>query len=101
MTDFIYVLSYNTFGENPSEPQVQAFLGSHRDINTWYRPFFGTFIFKSPKLLRDLAPNFRQFFGNSACVLTYANPALMGGSLPQSVWDWINGDPPPVLTYGS
>ncbi len=101
MNESVYILSYNPFGENPSETQVQAFLRAHRAINTWYYPFLGTFIFKSNLTLVDLAPNFRQFFGNSACILTYANPALIGGSLPQSIWDWINGSSPPILTHGT
>ena len=101
MTEFVYVLSYNPFEASPSETQVQTFLRAHRAVTTWYYPFLGTFIFKSPLVLRDLAVNFRQFFGDSSCVLTYVTPALIGGSLPQTVWDWINDLSVPSLSNGS
>ncbi len=101
MTEFVYVLSYSPFVESPNESQIQVFLRSHRSVNTWYYPFLGTFIFKSPLALRDLAANFREFFGISHFVLTYANPVLIGGSLPQSIWDWINDANLPSLTHGT
>jgi hypothetical protein len=101
MNDFVYVLSYNPFGDNPNASQVEVFIQKHREIDTWYYPFLGTYIFKSSKLLADLAPGFRQFFGNSPCMLTYASPSLIGGSLPQAVWDWINASAVPSLSDGN
>jgi hypothetical protein len=97
MTEFVYVLSYNPFSESLTEDQINIFIKSSRDINTWYYPFIGTYIFKSNKALVDLAPIFRQFFAPSPCILTYAGTHLIGGSLPQTVWDWINDVPLPRL----
>lgn len=97
MPEFVYVLSYYGWSVSPTDSQVRMFVQSHRDIETWYYPFVGTFIFKSRRKLFDLAVEFRQFFGGSPCLLTYANSSLMGGSLPQEVWDWINNAPAPTL----
>lgn len=97
MTEFLYVLSFNPFNENPNSSQVDIFVRSHRDVSSWYYPFLGTYFFKSSKALVELSPAFRQFFGNTQFALTYATPQLVGGTLPQNVWDWMFNVSTPAL----
>ncbi len=97
MPEFLYVLSFSPFSENPNSSQVDIFVRSHRDVSTWYYPFLGTYFFKSTKSLLELSPAFRQFFGSSQFALTYATPKLVGGMLPQNVWEWMNNISTPTL----
>lgn len=97
MSEFLYVLSFNPFGDNPNPSQVDIFVRSHRDISTWYFPYLGTYMFKSARPLVELSPAFRQFFGNAQFSLTFASPQLVGGTLPQNVWDWMNNVSVPAL----
>jgi hypothetical protein len=97
MPEFVYVLSYYGWSVGPTDSQVRIFVQSHRDIETWYYPFAGTYIFKSKRHITDLAVQFRQFFGGSPFLLTCGTPSLMGGALPQNAWDWLNNVPVPEL----
>ena len=90
MAESLYILTFNPFAENPTHSQVDIFLRSHRDISTWYFPHLGTYLFKSGKSVAELTPGFRQFFGNTQFVMSFVIPALVGGSLPENIWAWIN-----------
>ena len=90
MTSYVYLLSYNPMMPALSPAQIHAFIEQHRDIRTWYIPFSGTYVIKSELALVTLVEPFRRFFGPNLFILTYVNRSLIGGSLPNQVWDWIN-----------
>jgi hypothetical protein len=98
MDSHLYVLSFNPFGDNPNSSQVDIFVRSHRDVTSWYYPFLGTYFFRSQKGVVELAPSFRQFFGNSQFSLSFVMPRFIGGALPENAWAWINDGVVPTLS---
>jgi hypothetical protein len=98
MTDSLYLLSFAPLGLNPNSSQVDIFVRSHRDITSWYCPFAGSYYFRSSKALIDILPSFRQFFGSSQFAISFVVPTLVGGSLPENVWQWIVSGMLPALS---
>jgi hypothetical protein len=90
MAKFLYQLTFPSTTISPSLAQIQIFISQNRDIDSWYLPFAGCYIFKSNKTLFELQPQFLQFFGQSLFVISYVTPSLVGGSLPQGAWQWMN-----------
>jgi hypothetical protein len=90
MAKFAYQLTFSASNPSPTAIQAHLFIAQNRDIETWYLPFSGTYIFKSDKLLTELQVQFGQFFGQSLFILSYLSPNLVGGSLPQNIWQWLN-----------
>ena len=90
MHEYTYVLSFDPLNQNPNGSQVEIFVKYHRDVKGWYFPILGTYLIKSDKTLAEIVPGFRQFFGDSQFTLTYVVSNLIGGSLPESIWTWIN-----------
>lgn len=89
MADFNYILSFDPWCQNPKASQVTNFVQSHREVESWFIPFVGTIVFKSNRALVDIVPSFREHFAGASFVISLINPSFVGGSLPQSIWDWI------------
>lgn len=87
---FTYQLTFSSANTSPNNNQVHIFITQNRDVDTWYFPFLGSYIFKSRKTLAELQPQFFQFFGSTVYTLSFLTPTLIAGALPQSVWQWVN-----------
>jgi hypothetical protein len=98
MAKFLYQLAFNPQIASPTETQTHTFITQHRDIESWYLAFPGNYLLKSDKLLVEIHGPFLTFFGQSQFTLTYLTQGLMGGVLPQSIWQWVNQLDPPLLT---
>ena len=97
MAKYAYQLTFPSMIVSPSFAQIQVFISQNRDIETWYLPFMGCYIFKSDKTLAELQPQFLQFFGQVSFVISYLSRNLVGGFLPESVWQWLNDLDNPLL----
>jgi hypothetical protein len=98
MARFLYQLTFPVASASPNPTQTHVFVSQNRDIETWYIPFPGTYIFRSDRLLAELQSPFSQFFGQTLFLLTYLSPSLMTGSLPLNVWEWVNQPDTPMIT---
>lgn len=92
-----YLLSFSPSSFSPNSSQIQIFVSQNRDIESWYMPFMGTYIIKSPKSLDQLNAQFAQFFGGNMYLLLYTDSGLTTGSLPQGIWNWFNDEVNPFI----
>ena len=97
MSNINYILSYNPHATSPQSQQTHIFISQNRDISTWYLPFPGTYLIKSPQPLSALNGQFLQHFGATPFVLSFAPSSYVTGSLPTSIWQWFNDVPNPFL----
>lgn len=87
-----YILTWEPYGGLVSSNQVDAFVTSHRLVVSWFRAFSGTYVFKSEATISELSKSMRLFFGDMHFFVAALSPRFSGGTLPQTVWDWINTD---------
>jgi hypothetical protein len=87
---FNYVLAYDPATTSPTAMQLHVFITKHRDIESWYYPFAGTYILKSDRALVELINEFVTFFGTSPFLLSWVPHTYLSGSLPPQVWNWVN-----------
>ena len=97
MASYTYLLSYNPYATAPSALQIQIFVSQNRDIESWFVPFPGTYMFKSQKPLSDLVTQFTSFFAPSLFLLTWAPPGGVTGAQSADVWNWVNSQPHSLL----
>jgi hypothetical protein len=81
-------LAYDPFGAGASK--IGVFIRVNRDIEHWYQPFAGSFLFKSEKNIYEIQAVFTEFFGVELFMVTDNMSAITGGMLPQPIWDWYN-----------
>ena len=94
MAKFNYLLAFDPATTSPTAMQLHVFITKHRDIESWYYPFAGTYILKSDKALIELINEFVSFFGATPFVLSWAPHQYLTGSLPPQVWTWLNNQSP-------
>jgi hypothetical protein len=92
-----YLLSFSQSSLSPNPSQIQIFVSQNRDIESWYMPFMGTYILKSPRGLHQLNAQFAQLFGGNMYLLTYADSSFATGSLPEGIWKWFNDEVNPFI----
>jgi hypothetical protein len=91
---FNYLLTYDPAIISPTPMQLNVFISKHRDIESWFYPFAGTYILKSDKALVELINEFVTFFGAAPFILSWAPSQYLTGSLPPQVWTWLNAVTP-------
>lgn len=97
MAKFIYQLSFNATQSNPNSNQVHVFITQNRDIESWYIPLPGVYLIKGDKTVFEMQNQFLMLFGETAFLITYLTPPLVGGILPSPIWTWLNDLSPPLL----
>lgn len=100
MAKFLYQLAFSSVS-SPTTAQVHIFLTQNRDVESWYAAFPGSYLFKSDRLLIELQRQFAQFFGQGHFIITYVSAGLIGGVLPEAIWQWTRQIDPPQITFGS
>ena len=91
---FVYLVSFNPETISPSLAQIHTLIEKSREIDSWYYAFSGTYLIKSSTPIVYLSATFRNFFGEGHFIISHVVPDLIGGSLPQPVWDWANTNRP-------
>jgi hypothetical protein len=94
---FLYILSYNPDATNFSAGQLQVHIETSRMIDSWYLPYRGTYLLQSDELLVTLNATFQKFFEHSPYAIVYVHEKMIGGSMPEIIWNWINNSGQQVL----
>lgn len=85
-----FILSYNPISCSPSPGQLLNHVQVNRHVAGYYQPFQGTYVIKSELSAAGLTESFKGLFEAEPFVISQVWPHAMGGTLPESIWHWIN-----------